>query len=415
VDGPSIVKYLKESAAEAGIDKKIRFNHRVVSANWSSDNLKWTLEVEANGGRKEVRAGFLILGTGYYNYDEPLPSTIPGIERFNGTVVHPQFWPQDLDYANKKMIIIGSGATAITLLPVIAKTAAKVTMVQRSPTYIISLPSRDPVGKFFSKILPSSWALSLNRMRFLVVGYTFFYFCRMFPNAARRLLALATKKQLPETIPFSPHFVPTYNPWEQRLCVSPDGDFYRAMRKGNADVVTGTIKTVTEKGVLMESGETLTADIICTATGLKIHLAGGAQFTIDGKPLVVPDKFMWKGVMLQDLPNAAFVIGYTNASWTLGADATAQMVTRLLSYMKRNGYVAAVPRVDHPENMESTPMLNLNSTYIQHAITMMPKTGSKGQWKPRTNYFSDMREAKKGDILSDLQFYRKPVANGAKI
>jgi cation diffusion facilitator CzcD-associated flavoprotein CzcO len=415
VDGPSIVNYLRESAAETGIDKKIRFNHKVIAADWSSDKLRWTLDVEVNGERKQIRAGFVILGTGYYNYDEPLASTIPGIERFKGTVVHPQFWPQDLDYANKKMIIIGSGATAVTLLPVIAKTASHVTMVQRSPTYIISLPSKDPVGKFISKIMPSSWALAVNRMRFLVMGYLFFYFCRAFPNAARRLLAVAAKKQLPETVPFSPHFVPSYNPWEQRLCICPDGDFYRAMRKGSADVVTGKIKTVTEKGLMMESGESLTADIICTATGLKIHLAGGAQFSIDGKPVVVSEKFMWKGVMLQDLPNTAFVIGYTNASWTLGADATAQMVTRLLNYMKKNGYVAAAPRVEHPERMESTPMLNLNSTYIQQAISIMPKTGSQGQWRPRTNYFSDMREAKKGDILSDLEFYRKPIDNGAKM
>jgi cation diffusion facilitator CzcD-associated flavoprotein CzcO len=213
-------------------------------------------------------------------------------------------------------------------------------------------------------------------------------------------------------VPFEPHFVPTYNPWEQRLCICPDGDFYRAMRKGNCDVVTGNIKTVTEKGLLMESGETLTADIICTATGLKIHLAGGADFTVDGKPLVVPEKFMWKGVMLQDLPNLAFVVGYTNASWTLGADATAQMMTRLMNYMSKNGYAAAVPRVDDPDKMERMPMLNLNSTYLQRAFSLMPKTGNKGQWRPRTNYFSDMSAAKWGDITTNMQLYKKHQMNG---
>ncbi|KAF2430049.1 monooxygenase flavin-binding family protein-like protein [Tothia fuscella] len=407
VDGGSIVKYLRTCAEETGIDKKIHFEHKVVAADWSSKQLKWTLDVDVNGQQKKFRGGFMVLGTGYYDYDTPLPAVIPGIERFKGQVVHPQFWPQDLDYTNKKMIIIGSGATAITMLPVIAKKASHVTMVQRSPTYIMALPSKDPLGNLIHKILPPSWAFTLNRLKYMMMGYFFFYFCRTFPNAGKKLIAAQTKKQLPPHVPLDPHFVPKYNPWEQRLCICPDGDFYTAIRKGKADVVTGNIKTVTEKGILMESGETLTTDIICTATGLKVHLAGGTKLSVDGIPLIIPEKFMWKGVMLQDLPNAAFVIGYTNASWTLGADATAHMITRLLNYMAKNGFKAAVPRVEEGEEMESTPMLNLNSTYLQRASGMMPKSGNKGQWRPRTNYFSDMSAARWGDITSGLEFLGK--------
>lgn len=282
-DGPSIVRYLKESAEEYGIDKKIQYNHKVISADWSSDTLNWSLEVQHNGETKTMRGRFLILGTGYYNYDEPMESKIPGLERFKGTTVHPQFWPEDLDYSNKKMVIIGSGATAVTLLPVVAKTASHVTMLQRSPSYVLSLPNGDPLGEFYHRFLPLSWAHKLDRYRFLVFGFLFYHFCRFFPNAARGVLAKATKKQLPPSVLFDPHFVPTYNPWDQRLCLCPDGDFYEAMRSGKADVVTGHIKTVTEKGILLESGETITADIICTATGLKLKIAGGMTFTVDGQ------------------------------------------------------------------------------------------------------------------------------------
>lgn len=413
-DGPSIVRYLKESAEEYGIDKKIQYNHKVISVDWSSDTLNWSLEVQHNGETKTMRGRFLILGTGYYNYDEPMESKIPGLERFKGTTVHPQFWPEDLDYSNKKMVIIGSGATAVTLLPVVAKTASHVTMLQRSPSYVLSLPNGDPLGEFYHRFLPLSWAHKLDRYRFLVFGFLFYHFCRFFPNAARGVLAKATKKQLPSSVLFDPHFVPTYNPWDQRLCLCPDGDFYEAMRSGKADVVTGHIKTVTEKGILLESGETITADIICTATGLKLKIAGGMTFTVDGQKLHVPDKFLWKGIMLQDLPNAAFVLGYTNASWTLGADATAQLVTRLMNHMRKNGFAAAVPRVQNPDGMKSQPVLNLKSTYLQNAASFMPKAGSVGQWRPRSNYFRDMHEAKRGDITTGLEFYKDHVANGVK-
>jgi cation diffusion facilitator CzcD-associated flavoprotein CzcO len=409
----AIMDYLRECVSWAGIDKNIRFGTRLLSADWSSTSLCWTLNCEVDGKPTTFRARFIILGTGYYDYNEPLPAVIPGIENFKGQVVHPQFWPQDLDYTDKNMVIVGSGATAVTLLPNVANKAKHVTMLQRSPSYVLSLPTKDRLGSFFHAILPQSIASRLDFFRWLTTSYLLYKWCHAFPNAAKRWLKKETIKQLPQNIPWDPHFKPAYNPWDQRLCLCPGGDFYKALRGGKADVVTGHIKMVTEKTIEMESGERLTPDIIVTATGLKVMLAGGAKFFVDGKPIIVPDKFMWKGAMLEDLPNAAFVVGYTNASWTLGADATAHLVTRLLNTMQKKGAVAAVPRLKNPESMKSTPIFNLSSTYLVAAKSVMPKTGT-GQWAPRTNYFTDIREAKRGDIETGLQFLKPaPVANGS--
>jgi cation diffusion facilitator CzcD-associated flavoprotein CzcO len=404
-EAPLILNYMRESIQETGIDKKIQFGHKVINADWSTEKLVWNLDVEVGGERKKYTAGFIIFGTGYYDYDNPLEAVINGIERFQGKVVHPQFWPEDLDYTDKNVVIIGSGATAVTILPNIAEKAKHVTMVQRSPSYVFAIPNRkDPVTTFLRRIFSADVAYLINRMRFIFVGYLFFYFCRAFPKAARGILRSVTTRNLPASIPHDPHFSPSYNPWEQRLCMAPDGDFYRAMRKGKANVVTGAIRTVTEKGLEMESGESIKTDIIVTATGLKIQLAGGIKVSVDGKVIDIPSKYMWKGIMLQDLPNVAFVVGYTNASWTLGADATAQFVTRLLNTMAKKGARAAVPRLDHPERMKPTPMLNLNSTYIQKALKSMPKSGSAGPWKPRTNYVSDMAAAKYGNIEEGIEY-----------
>lgn len=410
-EADSIMRYLRESASLYGIDKKVWLGHRLVSADWSSSELCWRLDVMVEGEMRVFKARWVILGTGYYDYERALEVDIPGLERFKGEVVHPQFWPEDLQYEGKRMVIVGSGATAVTLLPSVAKKAEHVVMLQRSPSYVFSLPTKDKTGKWLHWLLPSSLAYRIQRIRWILMGYALFYFCKTFPNAAKRFMRRETIRQLPKDIPWDPHFKPAYNPWEQRLCLCPDGDFYKALRSGKASVATGKIKTVTETGIELEDGSFIGADIIVTATGLKILLAGGTQFTIDGEKVVVPDKFLWKGVMLQDLPNAAFVVGYTNASWTLGAEAAAQLITRLLNYMHKNGTVAAVPRLEHPEMMKSTPMLNLNSTYIQKAIAIMPKAG-EGQWASRSNYFTDMKEATRGDIVSGLQFYKESVVNG---
>ncbi|KAI9658279.1 MAG: hypothetical protein M1821_002412 [Bathelium mastoideum] len=404
-DGASIVKYVRETASMFGIDQHIQYHHKVTSMDWSSDEQSWTLTVLVDDEEKYFHAKFIILSTGYYDYAEPMPATIPGMENFQGTVVHPQFWPEDLDYTGKKMVIIGSGATAVTLLPSLAEKASHVTMLQRSPGYLLSLPN--PGGESPpSRFVPRWLAAKLNRLRFLVVPFLFFHFCKAFPGAARKLLRAATSRQLPTTIPHDPHFEPAYNPWEQRMCVCPNGDFYKSLRKGRADIATGTIRSVGAHGITLDSGQELDADIIVTATGLKIQLAGGAKVATDHAPLDPARKFLWQGVMLQDMPNAAFVIGYTNASWTLGADATALLVCRLLKLMERRRASSVVPRLEDPASLEKRSVLNLSSTYVMRALDQMPMAGDKGPWKARDNYFTDLWKAKFGDIQTGLQFYR---------
>ncbi|RFU34528.1 hypothetical protein B7463_g1758, partial [Scytalidium lignicola] len=406
VAGPEIRKYLTAAVTEYGIDKRIQFHHRVEAADWSSQEQNWVFTVNADGDKKVIRSRWYILGTGYYNYEEPLKSDIPGLKSFKGTTVHPQFWPEDLDYKDKKIIIIGSGATAITLLPSLAETAARVTMVQRSPTYIISVPRRDPIGEMTRRIFPSWIASKLERWRNFILPWIFYYYCQRWPESAKGWFIKMVARQLPKNIPVDPHFVPKYNPWDQRVCASPGGDIFKALRKGTGDVVTGTIKTVTETGLIMEDGKEIDADIIVTATGLKIRIAGGTRISIDGQPTNIPDKFMWKGMMLQDIPNAVAVIGYTNASWTLGADATAHFLFCILKYMKSKNLLVATPRLTDEEkkNMQVLPLLNLNSTYLEKARKDFPKAGDRGPWVRRNNYLSDMWAAKWGSLTDHIEY-----------
>jgi cation diffusion facilitator CzcD-associated flavoprotein CzcO len=403
-EAPLILEYLKGAVHDTGIDKSIKFNHKVTGMDWSSENLHWALTVEADGGAKQLNGRFVVFATGYYDYETPLQTVIPGLENFQGKVIHPQFWPEDLDYAGKEVAIIGSGATAITIHPVIAETAKRTTIVQRSPTYILPAQNKDSALTQGLRRLSPVLAAKVNRIRFLVFGYFLFYFSRMFPSTARKLIRGITTKELPASIPHDPHFNPSYNPWEQRLCVTPNGEFFRAMREGKGGIMTGNINTVTKNSIVLESGEELSADIIVTATGLKLKVAGGIPITIDQQPYDISTKYMWKGMLLHDLPNAALVLGYTNASWTLGADATAQTLTRLLVEMTRRGARAVIPRVDDAEKMSPKPVLNLNSTYIKRGKSVLPMTGDRGPWKPRTNYFTDLREAKWGSIQNGLEY-----------
>jgi cation diffusion facilitator CzcD-associated flavoprotein CzcO len=403
-DGESIRNYVRESAEKYGIDRKIQFHHKLLAADWSTEYQNWTLAVDADGEKKIFTARFVILSTGYYDYNEPLKTEIPGIENFPGQVIHPQFWPKDLDYAGKTVVIIGSGATAITLLPNLAEKAAKVTMLQRSPSYIIALPAVDPTGNWVRRWLPTWIAHTLVRWKFLILPFLFFKFCKAFPNAARKIIQGNTQKYLPPSIPHDPNFKPAYNPWEQRLCVCPDGDFFKALRNGNSDIVTDTIKTVTVSGIQTDSGKSIDADIIITATGLKMQLAGGARISVNRQPFDVSSKFMWKGMMLQDLPNAAFVIGYTNASWTLGADATAQAVCRLLKYLDSHKMESAVPRIPDGQKIKPTPVMNLSSTYVEKAKGQLPKAGNVAPWRPRANYLTDYWVSNYGDLTTGLEF-----------
>jgi cation diffusion facilitator CzcD-associated flavoprotein CzcO len=403
-DGESIRTYVKESAEQYGIDQKIKFHHKVLAGDWSSADQRWNLTVDNNGDKKTFSARFMILSTGYYDYNEPLKADIPGIDKFHGQVIHPQFWPEGLDYSGKKIVVIGSGATAITLIPSLADNAAKVTMLQRSPTYIMALPTFDLAGNWMRRWLPSWFASKLVRWQFLVLPFIFFKFCKAFPNAGKKLIRANNKKFVPPSIPLDPTFKPSYNPWDQRLCVCPDGDFFKSLQKGKADVVTDTIKNVTGNGIQTEGGKFLDADIIVTATGLKMQLAGGMNVSVDGKAILPANKYIWKGVMLQDLPNAAFIVGYTNASWTLGADVTAKLVCRLLKRMDANKQSSAVPRVPEGKNLKPVQLLNLNSTYIEKAKGTLPMGGDIAPWKPRANYLVDHWTADYGNLTADLEF-----------
>ncbi|KAE8364670.1 hypothetical protein BDV27DRAFT_128096 [Aspergillus caelatus] len=403
-DGPSIVKYMNNAAERHGIKKHILFEHRLLGADWSSAENTWSLSVEHEGHSKSFSARFIVFGTGYYDYHMPLQAEIPGLDQFQGQIIHPQFWPEGLDYSDKKVVIIGSGATAVTLLPNLAQKAKHVTMLQRSPTYILSIPNQR--RSWLSYILPAALDRKIQRLRWLLSSRFFFLFCQAFPTLARFILRLSVSLQLPSHVPHDPHFRPRYNPWDQRLCICPDGDFFKSLHTGRANVKTDTIREVTASGIVLNSGEKLDADMIITATGLKLQIAGGASVTVDGIPHHVSDKYIWHGIMLQDVPNAAFVIGYTNASWTLGADATAQFLCRLLQELEQRGVKAAVPRLSPATAKEMQPrrLLNLNSTYVTKAERDLPKAADRGPWLPRDNYLDDIKFAKKGRIDEDMEF-----------
>ncbi|OGM44741.1 flavin-binding monooxygenase [Aspergillus bombycis] len=409
-EGSAIREYMQQAAASYGIDKAMKYNHRVDAAAWSTPDQLWTLDITHNGNTKTLRARFLVFGTGYYDYHQPLPTSIPGLTSFRGLTIHPQFWPEGCDYDAKRVVVIGSGATAITLLPKLSETAAKVTMLQRSPSYIMSIPSQTN-RTWLTRLLPTSTSLKLNRVLKIVLSRLFFLFCRSFPATARWVLQRRTLQQLPEGIPHDPHFKPRYNPWDQRLCICPDGDFYKSLHTGRADIKTDTIKLVTESGIQLGSGEFLDADIIITATGLKLQIGAGIDIAIDGQPYKIPEKFLWHGILLEDLPNAALVIGYANISWTLGADVTGRILCRLLKHMERGGFGAVIPRVQSGLALQRGRLLNLSSTYVTEAEKDLPKVGDIGPWKARSNYLSDLIFAKYGKVNESLEFVRKSVCD----
>ena len=407
-DADSILKYMRESAAKYGIDEKVRFHNKLVSADWSSKQQTWNLLVDEQGRQKHLRARFVVLGTGYYNYDEALSSYLPGIEKFTKTVAHPQFWPEDLDYSDKKVVVVGSGSTAVTLMPAIAKKASHVTMLQRSPSYIVAVAKTDPFGQWAKLFLPHWAAHRLTRMKYIVRTFLFNLYCSYFPLRAREKLRERTRKELPGDVSLDPHFSPRYNPWEQRLCMCPDGDFFKAMRSGKASVVTDTIATVTETGIQLASGKTLDADIIVTATGLKLKAGGGTRISVDGVPTAIGEKYLWKTAMLQDLPNMATVIGYVDLPWTLGADVTATLIIRVVKSMKAQGATSAVPRLEHVEGMKDTLTLNVSATYVAKGVSELPKTGDKAPWRARSTYPSDLWMVTYGSITDSLHYEKAP-------
>jgi len=402
-DGESIRIYLKETAEENGIDQHIRFGHKVLSANWDWDTAQWTLEVLHEGRTSVLKTRFLYMCAGYYSYEEGYRPRFEGEETFKGTLVHPQFWPKDLDYSGKKVAVIGSGATAVTLVPTLAEQASHVTMVQRSPTYIMKLPNRNGLFIGLKKWLPGRLAYRLTRWRNLMMTMGLYGFSRAFPNRMKSLLMKGAASELPEGYPVEKHFNPTYDPWDQRLCVIPDGDLFKAIKAGKADVVTGEISRFGEDGIAMADGTHLEADIIVTATGLKMKLLGGARITIGGKPLETHEVLVYKGMMMSGVPNFALAFGYTNNSWTLKTDLTANLVCRILTYMDRKGYEVVVPMV--PGDIAEEEFLPLDSGYMKRAQHILPKNGSKRPWRVYQNYFMDMLLTRFGRVKDrHLQF-----------
>ena len=397
-DGPSILAYLKEAATENGIDRHMRFNHKVVAADWSDTENRWNLTVEANGQRTTMSCGFLLACSGYYNYDEGYSPQFPGADDFAGTIVHPQHWPEDLDYTGKRVVVIGSGATAVTLIPALVNSGAgHVTMLQRTPTYIGALPDVDPVAEQANKYLPAKVAHVINRWKAIIFSTSQYQLSQRFPKYMRKTLLTMAARRLPEGFDVEKHFGPDYKPWDQRLCLAPNGDLFKTIRKGNADVVTDTIERFTEKGIQLTSGEHLDADIIVTATGLNIRFFGGAEVLRNGVPMDLSTSVAFKGMMLSGVPNMVFTFGYTNASWTLKADLTSEYVAKLLNYMDTHGYDTVVPE-EPGEQVERRPFVDLSSGYILRAIDRLPKSGSETPWRLKQNYLIDLRVIRQGRV-----------------
>jgi cation diffusion facilitator CzcD-associated flavoprotein CzcO len=398
-DGPSILSYVRQTAREHGIEPKIRFRHRLLSAEWSTEDSRWTVEAERSDTGETVRltCGFLWSCSGYYRYDEAYTPEFPGAERFAGRVVHPQHWPEDIDYEGKRVVVIGSGATAVTLVPALAERAARVTMLQRSPTYIVSLPAEDPIAGGLRRVLPDRAVYAIVRWKNVLLQMASFQLSRRRPALMKRLIRKGVERRLPPGYDVDTHFGPTYNPWDQRLCLVPDGDLFEAIHAGRAEVVTDEIETFTEGGIKLRSGRELEADLIVTATGLNLLFMGGMRMTIDGRELELPKAFTFKGMMLSGVPNFAFTLGYTNASWTLKADLTSEYVCRLLNHMSAHGHSYCVPEMTDPSIVEE-PLLNLNAGYVLRSVDQLPKQGSKEPWKLRQNYVIDLRAIRRDPI-----------------
>ncbi len=398
-DGPSILDYVRDTAKAHGIDKKIRYGHRVTRASWSTRDAKWTLDVERGATRERVQitTNFIYLCSGYYSYVEGFTPVFPGADRFAGRIVHPQKWTDDIDYAGKRVIIIGSGATAVTLVPAMAKSAAHVTMLQRSPTYVVALPDEDPIANFLRRHLPSKPAYAITRWKNVALGMAFFELSRRAPKLVKKLNRMGVRRALGADYDIDTHFTPRYNPWDQRVCLVPNGDFFEAIKAGRASVVTDHIESFTEKGIKLRSGAELDADLVVTATGLDLVAFGGMQLSVDGRDVDLAKTLSYKGMMCSGVPNLASAIGYTNASWTLKCDLTSEYICRLLNHMEKHRYRVCTPHNSDPSIVE-LPLLDFSSGYVKRAIHKFPKQGSKAPWKLRQNYVLDLLMLRYGEI-----------------
>ncbi|MBR1153661.1 NAD(P)/FAD-dependent oxidoreductase [Bradyrhizobium sp. JYMT SZCCT0428] len=408
-DGPDILNYVRQTAVENGIDKKIRFNQRVKRASWSSQDARWSVEAErkvGEGGPETARftCNFLFMCSGYYKYEEGYTPEFAGSADFAGRIVHPQKWPEDIDHTGKRVVVIGSGATAVTLVPEMAKTAAHVTMLQRSPTYVVARPAEDALANKLRRNLPAKLAYHLVRWRNVLLGMYFFQLSRRKPERVKQLILGGVKMALGPDYDIAKHFSPRYNPWDQRLCLVPDGDLFTAIRDQRASVVTNQIDTFTPRGIRLKDGSELEADIIVTATGLVMQLLGGMEVSVDGKQVDFAKTLTYKGMMYADVPNLASAFGYTNASWTLKCDLTCGYVCRLINYMDRQGYRSCTPHNLDPTVAE-VPWLDFSSGYVQRAIAQMPKQGSKRPWRLYQNYALDIVTLRYGRIDDGVMQY----------
>jgi monooxygenase len=396
-DGSSILAYVRETAEAYGIDRKIRYRHRVVRARWSSKDATWTVEAVDAGKPVRLTCSFLFMCAGYYDYEEGYTPELAGRELFRGRVVHPQKWTSDIEYEGKRVVVIGSGATAVTLVPELAKRAAHVTMLQRSPSYIVSIPERDAIANWMRTKLPADWAYSITRWKNVLLAMAFFSYCRRFPASAKRMIVGQVHKMSKGKVDVTTHFTPSYRPWDQRVCLVPDGDLFRAIHGGGVTVETGHIDRFTETGIRLRSGKEIEADLVVTATGLRLKFLGGLELEVDGKRIEPHKTMAYKGMMCSDVPNMALAIGYTNASWTLKCDLTSEYVCRLLNYMDERGYAYCCPRRNDPDLKEG-PLIDFSSGYVQRSIDTFPRQGSFAPWRVYQNYALDRMMLKHGRL-----------------
>jgi monooxygenase len=410
-DGPSILRYIRETADEHGVREHIRLHHRVVRASWSSEDARWTVEAERTdtGEIVTLTCGFILASTGYYRYDEGFTPDFAGTERFRGEIVHPQHWPEDLDYTGKRVVVIGSGATAVTLVPAMAPEAAHVTMLQRSPSYVVSLPNQDPIHELLRRVLPARLVYPIVRWKNVLITMAFFQLSRRRPRWAKALIRRGVERALPNGFDMT-HFTPSYDPWDQRVCLVPDGDLFQTVGSGTASIVTDRIETFTETGLKLESGRELEADVVVTATGLNMLALGGIELTVDGRPVELSETVGYKGMMFSGIPNLAITVGYTNASWTLKCDLTCEYTCRLLNHMDEHGYRRCMPLRPGPD-VATRPFIDLMSGYVLRGIDRFPKQGSRTPWRLHQNYARDIVLLRHGPLEDEgIEFSREPAA-----
>jgi len=404
VEGAAIRNYVENTAREFGIFERIRFGHRVVRAIWSSPDARWTVEADHEGSVRSFTCSFLFACTGYYDYGAGYRPEWEGERDFRGQIIHPQFWPENLDLSGKSVAVIGSGATAVTLVPSLAETAAHVTMVQRTPSYIVARPANDSIARFLQRWLPEGAAHTAIRWKNVLLTIFMYSRARKRPERVSNWIKTMVRKELPDGYPVDRDFTPPYKPWDQRLCLVPDGDLFAAIRSGKVSIATGSIERITPNGLRLDTGEEVAADVIVTATGLVVKLLGGMELEVDGEKVIPPDRLIYKGMMLSDVPNFFLAFGYTNASWTLRSDVTARAVARILAHMNSRGYGICTPR--EPPGVERQPVITFSSGYVQRALPFLPKQGSRRPWAVPQNYIKDRLAMRFTPLDADLEFER---------